>query len=485
MVREHKQMKQRDSSGSSDSVEITAGTADAVFPATIEDTRDGPELVEGVSGYAYYFDGVGDYIDVGEIDLSGQSSFSISAWIKLRALGAFQPIVTKAKVWSDYSEYKLVIMHTNKLGFWFATANTAEGYLTPIYSATAFSTGIWYHVAGTYDGDAIRMYINGELDENCPIPRTGSPYDNRHNTWIGNCKPGRKSMTGFNGSIDEVSIFDRALSADEIRLLYRNSGRLTGNEPGLVGYWNFDNDDGDVVKDLGPHHNHGQLSFMETLPPLADFRPELTEGASGSAYYFDGDADHIDIGPIEGLGVEQTKMLWVYLDGWSPPNWVYLIDQGRRNVNNWIELIDLDANGIPEVRVGFDTASIFDSNGQIEPGYWHHIAVVSTSSGDVDIYINGLLDSWKSGFSATTQPKAVVIGAHPGYKTSCFKGVIDEVAIFNRALSDQEIWWIYQNTGRLRGFEPGLVGYWNFDYDDGDIVRDRSPYGNDGKLGGM
>jgi hypothetical protein len=209
--------------------------------------------------------------------------------------------------------------------------------------------------------------------------------------------------------------------------------------------------------------------------------PTPTEGASGNAYYFDGDGDYIKVSAISDLGVEQTKMLWIYMDAYPLEHDIYLIDEGSNN--NWIELFDSDGNGVPEIRAGFSASNYFDSEGEIEVGHWYHIAVVSKASGDIDTYINGVLDSSASGFSATNEPEAIIIGADTGTELACFKGIIDEVAIFNRALADSEIQQVYRNLGRLSGNEAGLVGYWNFDADEGDIVKDGSPYRNDGKLG--
>jgi hypothetical protein len=251
---------------------------------------------------------------------------------------------------------------------------------------------------------------------------------------------------------------------------------LSARQQGLVGYWNFDNNEGGVAKDLGPYGNDGRLS---------DTQPELTEGISGRGYYFDGHGDFIEIGEIQGLGTDQTRMLWIYPLTWTFRRGAYLIDQGGdQNSNNWIELYDFDGNGTWEIRAGFDSSNYFDNDGLIiDADHWYHIAVVTTSSGDASIYINGVVDSNESDLSATTIPKGILIGADPETKKSCFTGVMDEVAIFNRILSAEEILQIYQDGGRLTGTEEGLAGYWNFDNDEGDIVKDISPNGNDGKLG--
>jgi hypothetical protein len=300
----------------------------------------------------------------------------------------------------------------------------------------------------------------------------------------------------FNGVIDEVAIFNTALSAEEIRWHYEHPGALTGNEAGLVGYWDFDNDDGQIVMDRSPYGNHGKLGHLSRREPAehgfaevpsdGETLPELTEGASGYGYYFDGDGDYIEIGPIDGLGPEQTKMLWVYADPFETHCNIYLIDEGGdESNNNWIELCGSDGNAGVQIRAGFDGANLFDSNSGIYAESWHHIVVVSTAAGEVETYVNGALDSWRSGFSAATEPKGIVIGADGESRTACFKGIIDEVAIFNRPLSADEIWKIYQNVGRPKGYEQGLVGYWNFDSDQGDVVRDRSRHGNHGKLGSL
>jgi hypothetical protein len=295
-----------------------------------------------------------------------------------------------------------------------------------------FKSNTWTHITVTYDGVTGRIYRNGRLKEEGHIPAegfTGTAY-------IGGID---KHNGGFwRGMIDEVALFNRALTEEEVAQLFLSTG--------------------------------------EMLPT----GPTLTEGASGNGYYFSGGADYIDVGSISGLSAEQTKMLWINMEASPLTHDVYLIDEGGNN--NWIELIDSDGNGIPEVRAGFDDDNYFDSEGEIMQGYWCHIAVVSKASGDIDIYINGVLDSSASGFSATNKPEAILIGTDSGTQAAGFKGIIDEVAIFNRALPDYEIKQIHQNVGSLRGNEPGLVGYWNFETDEGSIVKDGSPYRNDGKL---
>jgi hypothetical protein len=421
---------------------------------------------EEILGGMMSFDGKDDYISIPDIYLEG---FTISAWVKTPEPDS----MNNRRIFMLYDEEHCYAVEGNvrggisvgaeKMGTDEATGTRAAGE-----SATEESDGeggeetkmlsseqrrvrsgwaegaqfsdydwrlkadTWTHITVTYDGATGCIYRNGKLRESGHIPAegfTGTAY-------IG----GIENHNGgfWHGMLDEVALFNRALSEEEVGQLYLMTGEMV--ESG----------------------------------------PTLTEGVSGKAYYFDGDGDYIDVGTISGLGVEQTKMLWIYMEAFPLPHDIYLIDEGGNN--NWIELFDSDGNGIPEVRAGFDGGNYFDSNGDIEQGCWYHIAVVSTASGDVTVYINGVLDSSMSGFSATNEPQAIMIGGDSTSNVASFKGVIDEVAIFNRALSDYEILQVYQNVGRLRGNELGLVGYWNFDADEGDIVKDSSPYRNDGRL---
>jgi len=74
--------------------------------------------------------------------------------------------------------------------------------------------GEWYHFAGTFDGKTLRVYINGELEGEKEIGQPIAPSDLE--LWIGADDYGRPTDF-FPGVIDEVRIYNRALSADEIK----------------------------------------------------------------------------------------------------------------------------------------------------------------------------------------------------------------------------------------------------------------------------
>ena len=177
--------------------------------------------------------------------------------------------------------------------------------------------------------------------------------------------------------------------------------------------------------------------------------PVWVTGSFGKALQLDGDGDYLEVGRIPGLSAEQTKMLWIYIKSITSDG-VYLIDEGGDGNNNWLELYDPNGVGNPRIRAGFDSFNYIDSKARIRPGCWYHIAVVTSASGNIAIYINGLLDNSASDMSADNRPQAIVIGADAATKTGCFNGMIDDVAIYDRPFS----------SGRVRqAYQEGVARY--------------------------
>lgn len=116
----------------------------------------------------------------------------------------------------------------------------------------------WIHIAGTYDTQYVRLYVNGELIEE--VAAAGFiEYTYANSMLFGaDAGPGSNPDTFleyfFNGNLDEIRIWTRALAQSEIiKSMYRV---LAGDEEELVGYWNFD--DGEVT-DLTEYENDGEL----------------------------------------------------------------------------------------------------------------------------------------------------------------------------------------------------------------------------------
>jgi hypothetical protein len=138
----------------------------------------------------------------------------------------------------------------NQLAFHDSTGSATS----KILSQTHLVTNQWYHVAVTDNAGQVRIYINGSLDTSSNsgygIPKLNSAPIN-----IGKTNP--DSTFYFNGAIDDVRVYNRALSAEEIGAVMFNIP--ASGEPNLVGYWDFDEGSGQKAGDSSGHGNNGTL----------------------------------------------------------------------------------------------------------------------------------------------------------------------------------------------------------------------------------
>ncbi|OGE98126.1 MAG: hypothetical protein A3G89_01015 [Candidatus Doudnabacteria bacterium RIFCSPLOWO2_12_FULL_42_9] len=167
----------------------------------------------GKIGGSLDFDGTDDYIDVGAgvgIDFDSSSSLTLEAWAKLEDTNQSSPVIV-ARQDDATGEYTLF--------FGEATDKTPSIYLNvsawneKIDAASALSPDTWYHIAATYDGSNVRMYINGTQSDSAAL--SGTITDSSDNTKIG-----MGNSLFFNGDLDEVRISSTPRTADWIEAVY-------------------------------------------------------------------------------------------------------------------------------------------------------------------------------------------------------------------------------------------------------------------------
>ena len=175
----------------------------------------GATWTDGKFGKALSFDGVDDYVEVPyDASLDPSSELTIEHWIYPRAFatGVTQRIVQRAGgTWGTY-----LVVDSSELWFYVDTTDDGGSWQRVKYALP--STHQWYHIVGTYDGSELRLYVNGELKDSTPQSKApdkaeGIPLN------IGRTQAG---IQYFNGTIDEVRIYNRALSENEIKMLYYN-----------------------------------------------------------------------------------------------------------------------------------------------------------------------------------------------------------------------------------------------------------------------
>lgn len=204
---------------------------------------------------------------------------------------------------------------------------------------------------------------------------------------------------------------------------------------------------------------------------------------AGNALQLDGLNDYVLLNrPIE--------------DDFTIEFWFKTADNGGRGTQ-WYQgsgLIDGEVGGVTNDfgtsicngRVFFGTGrpDITIKSDFVADGTWHHAASTRNKiNGLLNLFIDGSLRSEGRGAkSSLTRPKYIRIGSLQT-NIKFFKGVIDEVRIWNRALTEDEI--IANMNRELTGSEPGLVVYYNFnEFTPDGQIKDLSPYGNHGTIHG-
>ena len=182
----------------------------------------------GIVGGAYEFDGAGDYIVIDKTGVQlGLNDFSISYWIYFNKISVLYTTPIAKSDWQspNWDGFNFQMGGGDGSVITFVIGNiTIRGYKT-VSTTSTLTTGKWYHIVGTRNSTDISIFFNGIFEDS-----TASP--------IYNVSQGMDLYLGqgsdpsypraLNGTIDEVLIFNRSLSASEILSLYNES--LTSNK---------------------------------------------------------------------------------------------------------------------------------------------------------------------------------------------------------------------------------------------------------------
>lgn len=191
--------------------------------------------------YAINLDGSSKSGSAGNINMGG-SALSFEGWIKPTSFKSAFPYIS-AIMGTEAGDGNSAFLRlgdaslaNNKLQFVVSINNTQQ----KLASNTALNANTWYHVAATYDGATMKLYINGTLDAS--KAQTGSVSSN------GAFNVGYlyDASRNFNGKMDEVRVWKRALSQTEIS---QNMCNLSLPATSLAAYWKFDEGTGSSVQD--------------------------------------------------------------------------------------------------------------------------------------------------------------------------------------------------------------------------------------------
>lgn len=222
-----------DSSGNGLHGTIAAGAAPNTSVGTCSSGTTTEMWNDGTNGKyssSLGFDGTNDYVDIGDKDeLFCSSDCTYSAWIKpTGGAGTNRYILADYRSLGDLSSFALRLNTNNKIDFFWENPAAVSPTAT---STTATSLNTWYHVVGSWDGTTRKIYVNGVL-EGSNATAQGNHDDVGGSMTIG--RPGDFDGLYFNGAIDDVRVYNYALSPTQVRMLYNENsavrfGPVTGS----------------------------------------------------------------------------------------------------------------------------------------------------------------------------------------------------------------------------------------------------------------
>jgi len=224
----------------------------------------GRKIVPGnYPGNALSFDGIDDYVSIAPTPTLDINQFTIEFWTRAENPSNEKGIIDKGMD-SNSDWYFLSGYPGETRGVIFGAGNGSS----TIELMNSWNDNSWHYVAGTYDGIRMNLYVDGVITGSALI----SIDITSNNITFGS---NRNRTSFFNGKLDEVRIWDTALTEQEIR----ENMHLTSyeSEPGLVSYWQFNEESGTIAFDYNKTNN-GTMVNMDDTPRI------LSTVATGSGF---------------------------------------------------------------------------------------------------------------------------------------------------------------------------------------------------------
>jgi hypothetical protein len=225
-------------------------------------------------------------------------------------------------------------------------------------------------------------------------------------------------------------------------------------------------------------------SLPVVVAELTEVLPAAVPGGN-NALFFDGVNDYLEIPEIAAIRTDKSEPLtvefWVHIQSYGKTWYKVLSKWGARGGDDDEFVVSLRQDGT----FGFANTGRtgLDSRTQVPVDLWCHLCCVwDGANGYYKLYVNGELvpQQLKGGAPLQLTGEPIRIGTD-GHRNQCFKGMIDEVRLWNVVRTQEDV--RATMNRKLLGDEPGLVGYWDFDEGEGQVVHDFSEKGNRGRLG--
>lgn len=450
--------------------------------------------VPGKTGQALNFNGTSHNISLGNIyNFSARAPFSISAWVNMptggggTVAGKFNGGVTGQWIFS-------------------VTAGGAMGFHREVNPFDISSTGpsvtanAWHMVTVTFDGTTSRFYLDG-LPNSSNATLGGSVSSNSVTVLLGARFTSGSPSNFFKGKLDEVRVYSRAISAEEVQQLYKLSAAtvVTGSKAsttpttGLVAHYPMDASDIGSNGVVFDRENQGGTKDDGTLVGGVT----KVTGQIGQALNFNGSTGAVD---ISSSGKNHAPT--------DAPFTVVAWFKTTATPTAFGRILTLKSNSSP-MHLMYSTSAARnlsiggDGWGAVWKvplplaNQWHHVAVAYngggvTTASNFLVVVDGAVQSLTSASTIGAVTNASRIGDYSGAAANeHFAGLIDEVRIYSRALSAKEIADLFSqpksqtiNANDTNRLTNGLVLNQTFNGTDmtATAALDRSGAGNNGTL---
>ncbi len=408
----------------------------------------GPVPTIGRLGQALSFNGTSQYITAGSSSVFDftSSPFTLSAWIYPTSLSNGPVPFYKGRYRSN--GYYAQILSTGEVDF--LTNQSGSNQLSKTNTGSIV-TGKWQLLTITRSGTSVRIYVNG-IDKTTTAGSHSDPVSSSDTFAVNTYNyAGYQNTYIMSGSIDDVRIYNRALSQADVTQLYDmgagthinvSQNNIPGStlQSGLVGLWSFDGPDltTTTAYDRSGQGNNGTLTNGPT--------PAI--GKLGQALSFNGTSQYVTTSTLTGYSGGQ-----ITFSAWFKPSVV----DGTQNIvldGNGDGHIRIEINATNNIDIGVGdgggwslSANFVSTSYTVSAGTWYN--VVGLWDGTyIKLYVNGAFVGKIAWGGTPSSMSGVTIGDYSiTHGTYNFPGTLDDVRIYNRALSASEVKQLY-NLGR-------------------------------------
>ena len=426
------------------------------------------------------FDGKDDYVEIPYSQSLNPNLFTVSGWVKVAGgQGSFRSVITSRDLFKGY------IIYAGDNNKWQTWVGNGSAWEVVNNNDIPVVLNVWTHVASTFDGKQLKLYINGT---EVSSKNVGYTLNTRYPLRIGAGFTEAKPQYFFSGQIAEVSVWNKALTGAEIQA--KMNQRLTGKEEGLVAYLPLNEGSGNLVTDQKGNGNKGTINGaiwqQEELPfklePAKVSQPVVKN--IQSVLMFDGIDDNLTL-PKGFPTIEKAITIEFWAKGENSLSQQTSVIEAHNAQNTRVLNVHFPWKHVVNSRIFWDAGNEngynrIDKEVKLEEyNVWTHWAFVKdVSTGKMFTYRNG--EIWHQGEGNTKTLSGIqkfVIGSFVN-GGNYWKGYLTELRIWNAARTPEEI---KQNMNfRLTGDEAGLVGYYPLNEDS----DDKTGNGNNGIIKG-